>query len=186
MGAASIVDIIRSDGIAQRQPRRRPAAGFSELRTAPHPHPKRRTLTAPRADGRAPDFVRPEGQGKDSKLIVRTKGMDRAAVLERVEGDVELLKQLVELFREDSARHLSDLRAALERGDVKAIERSAHALKGSTSNFGAPSAWEAALRLETLAHQGGIAAAKDAFRALEREVENLSADLTAFTQELGR
>ncbi len=73
--------------------------------------------------------------------------MDRAAVLERVEGDVELLRQLVELFREDSARHLRDLRAALERGDAKAIERSAHALKGSTSNFCAPSAWEAALRL---------------------------------------
>src|SRR5581483_6963715 len=115
MGVSSIVDIIRSDGIWQRQSRRRPAAGPSVLKTAPLQHLKRRTIRARRADGRVPNFVRPEGRGKDSEPIVRRKAMDRAAVLERVEGDVELLRQLVELFREDSARHLRDLRAALER-----------------------------------------------------------------------
>ncbi len=110
--------------------------------------------------------------------------MDKDAVLDRVEGDVELLKQLAELFREDSARHLRDLRAALERGDVRSIERSAHTLKGSVGNFCAASASEAALKLEMLARQGEVAGAGEAIQNLEREVKTLNADLAAFTQEL--
>lgn len=110
--------------------------------------------------------------------------MDKATVLDRVEGDVELLKELVDLFRDDSARLLRELHAALDQGDARALERSAHALKGSVGNFCASSAWEAALNLETLARSGVIVGAEEALHALDREVEALNADLASFAKEL--
>jgi len=110
--------------------------------------------------------------------------MDKAALLDRVEGDVELLKQLVDLFRDDSGRLLCDVHAALDHGDLRALERSAHALKGSVGNFCASSAWEAALQLETLARSGVIAGADEVFQRLDREVKTLNAELSALAREL--
>ena len=110
--------------------------------------------------------------------------MDRAAVLDRVEGDVELLKQLVDLFQEDSARLLRDIRAALDRRDAQALRRSAHALKGSVGNFAASSAFDAALKAELLVHDGELTGAEEAVRVLESEVEALNVELSSFAKEL--
>src|SRR5436190_16020451 len=73
---------------------------------------------------------------------------DEAAVLERVEGDVELLREIVELFLEDSLRLREEVRAAVAAGDAAALRRSAHTLKGAASNFGAAAVVAAALQLE--------------------------------------
>src|SRR5262249_10544546 len=59
---------------------------------------------------------------------------DRSKALAQTEGDVELLGQLVQLFFDQSAGLLPELRDAIARGDGKALERSAHKLKGSLSN----------------------------------------------------
>jgi HPt (histidine-containing phosphotransfer) domain-containing protein len=99
--------------------------------------------------------------------------IDRAEIMERVDGDVELLAEIVELFLSDCPRLLSEIREAIERRDSKALERAAHALKGSVSNFAATAAFEAALRLENIGSNGDMAHAEEAYAALEEEVKYL-------------
>ena len=86
--------------------------------------------------------------------------IDTASALARVEGDVELLKELVALFLTDLPEMLTSLREAVTAGDANAIERAAHRLKGSVGNFAAQPAFEAALKLEVLGRDGRLSKAE--------------------------
>ena len=77
------------------------------------------------------------------------RALDRSLALSRVGGDVELLQEIAQLFLEDAPNMLAAIDLALRSGDAHALERAAHSLKGSVSNFGAQCAYEAAFSLET-------------------------------------
>jgi PAS domain S-box-containing protein len=98
---------------------------------------------------------------------------DMASALERVEGDVELLHEMVGLFLEELPELLTNLREAVTAGDAKAIERAAHKLKGSVGNFAAQPAFEAAFRLEKIGRAGDLTEAESGFQALLQEIEPL-------------
>lgn len=61
---------------------------------------------------------------------------------------------LVETFISDSQLRIDDIKAGLEANHAEAVRRSAHSLKGSSSNLGAVVLAELSQRLE-LAAQGG-------------------------------
>ena len=73
---------------------------------------------------------------------------DRAAALERVDGDVELLKELAGLFLDDCPARMAEIRQAIVQRDAAKLQRAAHTLKGSVGHFGARETFEAAQRLE--------------------------------------
>jgi two-component system, sensor histidine kinase and response regulator len=75
---------------------------------------------------------------------------DKEVALSRVGGDVELLKEIAVLFLDDYPKSLKELREAVAARDAKRVERSAHGLKGSVSNFGARPAVDAAFELESM------------------------------------
>ena len=68
--------------------------------------------------------------------------------LERLGGDVELFKEFIEIFREDSPQLLGSLFVAVDATDHDSVAQSAHALKGLISNFGAKPCCELALEFE--------------------------------------
>jgi HPt (histidine-containing phosphotransfer) domain-containing protein len=109
--------------------------------------------------------------------------IDRAAVLDRCDGDAELLMELVELFLGDCSKRLSAIREAIAARDGKTLERAAHEIKGSISNFAAKAAFEAALKLEQIGRGGNMGCAQDAYRALEKEIERLKPALAALVEE---
>ena len=109
--------------------------------------------------------------------------LDRQAVRERFGSEPEDLRELIELFLDDSRRRLADLGPAVERGDAAAVERGAHALKGSISNFFAPLATTAAQRLEQLAADGEVSSWPAALGDLEREFARLEPVLVALKAE---
>jgi two-component system sensor histidine kinase/response regulator len=71
-------------------------------------------------------------------------------VLERVGGDQELLREIIGIFLEEYPALFADIGSSVEKCDARALERSAHTLKGSVSNFGARSATQAAHELELM------------------------------------
>ena len=81
-----------------------------------------------------------------------TEQFDRASLLERVEGDEELLAEMIKLFLADAPRLLDAMRNALQQGDMIVLERSAHSMKGAASNLSANITTAAALNdaLDTL------------------------------------
>ncbi len=99
--------------------------------------------------------------------------LDRAAVIASVDGDVEFLRELVEMFIEDYPRLLSEIREAVTRGDSKALESTAHTLKGSVGNFDAKAVFKAALKLENMGRNEDLSHAEEAYAALEKEFERL-------------
>jgi CheY-like chemotaxis protein/HPt (histidine-containing phosphotransfer) domain-containing protein len=99
--------------------------------------------------------------------------IDTASALARVEGDVELLQEVVALFLEELPDMLTDLREAVTAWDARAIERAAHKLKGSVGNFAAQPAFQAALRLENIGRAGDLTEAELAYSALLQEIEVL-------------
>lgn len=108
------------------------------------------------------------------------KGFEPADALGLVDGDRILLAELIDLLRSESPRLLSDLRQSLEASDANGVERAAHTLRGSVSNFGARAASQAALKLEVMGREGGLAGGAAGLVDLEREMARLERDLVRF------
>ncbi|MBI2677633.1 MAG: response regulator [Candidatus Koribacter versatilis] len=111
--------------------------------------------------------------------------LDHAALDRSLDGDAELLKELVAIFQADSPQHLARISAAIVAADATALRDSAHALKGAVSNFYCGAAAEAALRLERMGRDGAFTAseAQAAFSALRGELARLLAELESTVQQ---
>ena len=109
--------------------------------------------------------------------------LDGAAVLYRVGGDRELLRELVTLFFEDCPRWLVEIRASISRRNARDLKAAAHLLYGTVSNFSAPAAIAAARRLEVMGRAGDLAGAEDACAALVASIDELRPALTALIEE---
>ena len=71
-----------------------------------------------------------------------------AAALALVEGDRELLGELVSVFLQECPAQLAAVREAVQRQDPQGLQRTAHLLKGSVATFGSNPALELVARLE--------------------------------------
>ncbi|MBI3406684.1 MAG: response regulator [Acidobacteria bacterium] len=105
---------------------------------------------------------------------------DAKVLLERVGGDRAALRTLVNLFREDSPAQLKKIRAAVRARDGRALHASAHALKGSVSNFAAPAATDAALKLQVMGQENRLEGAPAILRTLELELRKVTSALATF------
>jgi HPt (histidine-containing phosphotransfer) domain-containing protein len=103
--------------------------------------------------------------------------MDRELALTRVGGDAELLKEIAQLFIDEYPRVLDQMRDAMARRDARGIERTAHGLKGSVSNFGAVTAFEAARTIETLGRAQRLDEVEHVVRTLELALAALRPEL---------
>ena len=110
--------------------------------------------------------------------------LDEAGLLDRVQGDRQLIKELFDLFKADCPRLIGEIRRALAAQDCKALELAAHSLKGVLGNFAAKSALETALKLERLARAGELDGTEAAFQDLEPQIEQLQSVLATFGREV--
>jgi signal transduction histidine kinase/DNA-binding response OmpR family regulator len=99
--------------------------------------------------------------------------VDREAILRRLDGNEELLRELVDLFLEEAPRRLGQIRSAVALGDGNVLQAAAHSLKGSVGNFGVTAAFEAARRLEEVVRTGDLADAAAALPLLETALDRL-------------
>jgi HPt (histidine-containing phosphotransfer) domain-containing protein len=109
--------------------------------------------------------------------------LDEAVLMSRVDNDLQLMQDLIDLYLADYPRLVDEIRTALERKDARALQRGAHSLKGCTSNLAAKLASEAAFKLEGLAHTGNWAEAANTLESLERELARLKPALVAVRTE---
>jgi two-component system sensor histidine kinase/response regulator len=108
---------------------------------------------------------------------------DQNVALARVEGDRELLQEIIGLFFDETPGLLSAIQESIARRDTKALERAAHTLKGSVSNFDMKSVYDAALRLEAIGRNGDFANAEAAYADLEQKVAHLKVVLATLKEE---
>ena len=119
----------------------------------------------------------------EARPAVPAEVFNPEALLRRLEGDTELLRELVGLFLDDCPRLVAELREALAQQDQARVKSVAHALKGSVANFSAVAAQDAARRLETFARDGDLEGAERAFAELEKALDQLRVALAVLAPE---
>lgn len=107
--------------------------------------------------------------------------LDRRTLWERVAGDADLLREIIELFLADCPERLMELHEALTHQDCTALARAAHRLKGALGNISANHALAAVRCVETSAREGDVDAATEALAKLEDELARLIPLLATFT-----
>ncbi len=94
-------------------------------------------------------------------------------LLERLEGDQDLLRELLQLFRADSQTSLMKAREALAQENLVEVSRTAHTLKGMLKNLSMNACAELAAALETAARNGARGEAEALFQRLDRSLAGI-------------
>lgn len=93
------------------------------------------------------------------------------------EGEPDILAEFVELFLDDTPVRLKALRAAVEEGDERSVERTAHALKGSCENMGVARMAALCNKLQEIVRSGSLAWAPQLLDRLEAEFHRAGHEL---------
>jgi two-component system sensor histidine kinase/response regulator len=127
--------------------------------------PSRDTPVVPPAASREP-----ESSPETSPLA---EVFDAAAALRYVEGDGELLAEIVKIFANETPTLLQEMRQAIAAQNSKGLERAAHTLSGSASSIAARSISFAAKKVERIARESQLDGAEEGIALLEKEFEKL-------------
>jgi CheY-like chemotaxis protein/HPt (histidine-containing phosphotransfer) domain-containing protein len=117
------------------------------------------------------------------QAIDKVKIFDLKQVLAAVDGDTELLREIVSLFLEGYPRAMAEIDDAIRAGDSCRLNHAAHGLKGTVGNFGARCVFDLALRLEMMGRDRELTRAGGVFRSLAKEMEHLRKALEKLSAE---
>jgi len=126
--------------------------------------------------------VVPASAGSDPVLSldpVDSGKVDRETLLARVGGNLDLLKDLIKVFDENSGNLFAVIRDALDKNEAGTVGSAAHTLKGMVSFFGVDEVTESTLALEAMSRDGDLAGAGPIFSDLVAKIQDLQQELHA-------
>ena len=109
--------------------------------------------------------------------------INRRELAERLDGDMDLFRELADLFIEDSEKLLGSIKEAIDEKDQEKLRKYAHTIKGSVSNFSAPEAYDAAFSLESMGRSGDISGAEDGYKLLLNKIQLVREAMTLLMKE---
>jgi len=109
---------------------------------------------------------------------------DYEGLLERVEHDRELLRDLLAIFKQGFPPQLLALRQAVETRDGDRVATAAHTLRGMLSNLAASQAAATAARLEQMGRKKETLSFQEAFGVFQNDVDKLLPQLDACMAEM--
>ena len=112
---------------------------------------------------------------------LKTRSFDPAGLWARVNGDLELLRELVRIFSEERPRLLQNISVAIEQGSCEDVKKFSHKLKGSALQFSGTGVATLAASLELMGEHKRLEGAARVFSDLEQEVANLEKLLHSMT-----
>jgi len=98
------------------------------------------------------------------------------------EGDGAFLRELIEVFLQDTPLRLTDLDQALAKSDAPTFIRAAHTIKGSSSNFGATRLSKLAQEIEAAGKTGNLASSVPSCARLRAEYALVAEALSKIAQ----
>ena len=108
--------------------------------------------------------------------------IDVKAAMQRLTGDMELFRELADMFAADAPGLVNKLERGILENDSATVQRAAHSLKGLAANFGAARTSAAALELEVLGKDGSLDSAPKALDTLRERLDELETALTPYRQ----
>ncbi len=87
-------------------------------------------------------------QSQPNQIMSDDPTVDMQAIdgLRELSPDADFLRELIEIYLQDTPQRIAELQDALNKKDIPVFTRAAHTIKGSSSNFGAT-------KLTKLAHE---------------------------------
>jgi HPt (histidine-containing phosphotransfer) domain-containing protein len=106
-------------------------------------------------------------------IHLKSEGFDPDSLWDRVDGDLELLRELVDVFAEEAPKMLVHIQDAIDQHSPSDLEKASHKMKGSVLQFSARSAAATALALEEKGSNGSLAGAEPLLDKLRQEIDLL-------------
>ena len=103
--------------------------------------------------------------------------LDTSELMERIGNDNQLVEILTEAFREDGPRHIAAYTSAIQSGDLSAVKKVAHTIKGCAGNLSGVRLRDLAKELEQAAIDGQLLTAQAGAVRLESEIHALIDEL---------
>ena len=98
---------------------------------------------------------------------------DQESVLERVGGDMEFLKELIELFRSDYPQKMAQLLRGIKEEDFKIISETAHSIKSASGNLSLTRVYDLSFKIEIMGKESKIQDIEKVYKELEEELEKI-------------
>jgi two-component system, sensor histidine kinase and response regulator len=139
--------------------------------------------TSPTATPIAPTEVVPSAAQLAPTTVSRptgTSAIDWDSAIAVVDGDRELLGEIVAAFLVEGPSLLEEIRYALAAGDAVRLRRGAHTLKGALRTLGIESAAELATELEEIGRRGDLSQASAPMARLESQLDQILAEAKTF------
>jgi len=105
---------------------------------------------------------------------------DPEALLDRLDGDLRLARELVTTYLEEVPAMRAGLRDALNSRDPERIERAAHCLRGALSAVSAPAAVFLVHRLESRSRDGDLSFGQSNRAEFEARLDRLEQALRSY------
>jgi HPt (histidine-containing phosphotransfer) domain-containing protein len=112
--------------------------------------------------------------------------MDLDIALSHVDGDIQFLAELAELFLQDYPRLMEEMRYSIVQGNHSDLERAAHTLKGRLAFFGLNRMRDMLFGLEMLGRERKSGNSKQVLAEIESAMERILPEFTSLVREQGR
>jgi two-component system sensor histidine kinase/response regulator len=124
----------------------------------------------------APAPAAPPGEGPEAPLP-SIPGLKMEAALQRMGGNVKLMRKLLNRFVETQIDVMARITAAIENNDLATATREAHTAKGLAGNIGAGGMADSAARLEHVLAHGAAQGLDQAMDDMRVELNELVAKI---------
>ena len=112
---------------------------------------------------------------KDNSTII-----DNDTTLAIGDGDNDFLKEIIDLFLDDSQKLLTKIENAIQSENSDELRRFAHSLKGSAGHFGASRLFNTAYKMEIMGKMKEFSDAQEFFPYVKKETDKAREALMEF------
>jgi HPt (histidine-containing phosphotransfer) domain-containing protein len=102
-------------------------------------------------------------------------------LIELTGGDRTWVRELLNIYVDDTRKRLADLGAVVAAGIPDRIQRDAHGIKGSSGNVGASRMAQLCQQMETYAREGDLAGARRHLVDMQDEFDRIGAWVARFS-----
>jgi HPt (histidine-containing phosphotransfer) domain-containing protein len=106
--------------------------------------------------------------------------------MERLMGDSNLARVVVDGFLEDAPRLIEALRSSLAASDAPGVIRGAHTIRGASATVGGEAVRAVAWAMEKAGTAGDLGTVRASLPQLESELDRLCVAMGTFIGEIGR
>jgi HPt (histidine-containing phosphotransfer) domain-containing protein len=124
------------------------------------------------------EIIAPPVTNQANFAALKDPEFDARSLWDRVNGDMELLRDLLEILKTQAPELLWEMKTALERNAAEDLRRVSHKMKGSALQFSAPEAAALAGTLEDMGKRETLEGAQEVLLKLESQIRALINKLT--------